>query len=1184
MKSNIDIFKAETADQSEWSVEGWAFDPDVKAWSGYWELGGEKIGPISYGWPRPDVSFAYATECISDNVGFKTHILLPAGLKSGTHKLEFVFLNQLEEEVFRLERTFVLEQEIPQRAAGRGNTPRVMGDHPQAAFLNLLEKTLLSLPYLEGPEALSRKDGRDWPQFAHSMIGVERMHHLRACAEMALDENIPGDFMETGVWRGGACILLRGVLRAHNDWSRKVWVADSFEGLPEPDPSRYPADKGDNLYTFKELAISLDQVKEHFRRYDLLDDQVRFLKGFFSRTLPDAPVRQLSVLRLDGDMYESTMDALTHLYPKLSPGGFCIIDDYGCIPACRQAVRDYRASHGIDEPMAMIDWTGAWWRKGGVGSGDGKDTHEIISPQRSLLPKAAPAEVTSCAQETDTSLAGAGSDVVRPNRIQFADLVPLGQMAMKEPKFLHPTSAWLEHIPFAFWLVEHHRPSIIVELGVHTGPSLCAFCQAVLELGLDTRCFGIDTFGGDLHTGAYDSSILKELRAYHDPRYGEFSTLIQSRFEHELDRFEDGSIDLLHIDGLHYYESVKNDFDLWLPKLSRRGIVLFHDTNVHERGFGVFRLWAELKDKYPSMEFFHGFGLGVLAVGDDLNPAMASLFENKNGLEDVMRQFFSLLGSRLTLGVQSQKIISLEREVPALHEQVAVLSKDLRGQQDQQVILQKGFGDLVTQLGREKKRSTALQNENELLRATSRIDALKLSASRFGDRDMQLEGKCNKHRNRIITQSFKSRFVAVFPWFKGSTSRKLCRQISGSGLFDSAFYAAQLPAGFKPGNLPLHYLRVGWKLSLSPHRLFDVEWYLQTYKKKLKGREPLSDFIGKGWKEKRRPHALFDTGWYLERHAELTKSGQNTLADYIKHQREGKRWPNPLFDNDWYLAEYADQLVDGQSPLEHYLAGGNALKFRPNQLFDSEWYFGTYLRASGSTINPLVHFQEYGAKNGFNPNPFFDTAWYLIQYPELKKSGVNPLEHFIHTGANEGFNPHPLFATQWYAQQYGELIKSKGNPLVHYLSEGARLGCKPNPDISASFYLEPNRPETTGERFLLIDYLRTCVWDAMKSPASNASDMELKEFKLAQKIMHVLEPWFDGVFYLANNPDVAMERINPLEHYYYWGEREGRKPNPDFDPAYYLETYQDLRAAGLKNLFYHFLETGKKEGRRGVRT
>jgi O-methyltransferase len=195
------------------------------------------------------------------------------------------------------------------------------------------------------------------------MMGFERLHHLRACAETVLLENIPGDFIETGVWRGGACILLRGVLQAYGNFLRRVWVADSFAGLPKPNPEKYPADLGDNLHTFPELAVPLEEVRQNFSRYNLLDQQVRFLPGLFAETLPQAPIEQLALLRLDGDMYESTMDALTALYPKLSSGGFCIIDDYGCITACRKAVRDYRAANGIRDAITMIDWTGAWWRK-----------------------------------------------------------------------------------------------------------------------------------------------------------------------------------------------------------------------------------------------------------------------------------------------------------------------------------------------------------------------------------------------------------------------------------------------------------------------------------------------------------------------------------------------------------------------------------------------------------------------------------------------------------------------------------------------------------------------------------------------------------------------------------------------------------------------------------------------------
>jgi len=144
-----------------------------------------------------------------------------------------------------------------------------------------------------------------------------------------------------------------------------VWVADSFRGLPPPDPERYPADAGDPHHEIEGLDVSLEDVKANFARYGLLDDRVRFLEGWFEDTLPDAPVEKLAVARLDGDMYGSTMDALVNLYPKLSPGGFLIVDDYGAVKGCRRAVEDYRREHGISAKLREIDWTGVYWRKRG---------------------------------------------------------------------------------------------------------------------------------------------------------------------------------------------------------------------------------------------------------------------------------------------------------------------------------------------------------------------------------------------------------------------------------------------------------------------------------------------------------------------------------------------------------------------------------------------------------------------------------------------------------------------------------------------------------------------------------------------------------------------------------------------------------------------------------------------------
>jgi hypothetical protein len=212
-------------------------------------------------------------------------------------------------------------------------------------------------------EADKRNDGRDWPSAAHTMIGMERLKNVRSCVERALDASVAGDFVETGVWRGGASIMMRAVLAARGVTDRVVWVADSFQGLPPPDVAGYPQDTGDELYTYEELAIPLDVVQSNFAAYDLLDDQVAFLPGWFRDTLPSAPIERIAVLRLDGDMYESTMIALQSLYPKLSTGGFLIVDDFGAIPTCAEAVHDYRRENAIVDPLERIDWTGVYWRK-----------------------------------------------------------------------------------------------------------------------------------------------------------------------------------------------------------------------------------------------------------------------------------------------------------------------------------------------------------------------------------------------------------------------------------------------------------------------------------------------------------------------------------------------------------------------------------------------------------------------------------------------------------------------------------------------------------------------------------------------------------------------------------------------------------------------------------------------------
>ena len=214
-----------------------------------------------------------------------------------------------------------------------------------------------------GGDAETRDDGNDWPPAAETMVGRRRLADVRQCVDSVLADGVAGDFIETGVWRGGVTILMRGMLEAWGDTERRVWVADSFQGLPAPDAEAFPQDVGHDMSGVPTLAVSADQVRTNFDRYGLLDDQVQFLEGWFRDTLATAPIEQLAVLRLDGDMYESTMDALEALYPKLSVGGYVIVDDYGAWEPCRQACTDYRERHGITDEIVSIDWTGVHWRR-----------------------------------------------------------------------------------------------------------------------------------------------------------------------------------------------------------------------------------------------------------------------------------------------------------------------------------------------------------------------------------------------------------------------------------------------------------------------------------------------------------------------------------------------------------------------------------------------------------------------------------------------------------------------------------------------------------------------------------------------------------------------------------------------------------------------------------------------------
>jgi len=212
------------------------------------------------------------------------------------------------------------------------------------------------------------------------MIGQIRLDNIHQCLDTIVADKIPGDLIETGVWKGGATVFMRGYLMAHDIRKRRVWVADSFAGVPKANHAQDRFELDYSAEVFPYLAVSQEAVEDLFARYDLLDNKVKFLKGWFRDTLPTAPIKKLALLRLDGDLYESTMDSLNHLYHKVSPGGFIIVDDYYAVPACKVAVDEFRARHGILDPLETIDPAAVYWRKsqpGRVGA--------FFAPTRNLL-------------------------------------------------------------------------------------------------------------------------------------------------------------------------------------------------------------------------------------------------------------------------------------------------------------------------------------------------------------------------------------------------------------------------------------------------------------------------------------------------------------------------------------------------------------------------------------------------------------------------------------------------------------------------------------------------------------------------------------------------------------------------------------------------------------------------------
>ncbi len=738
---------------------------------------------------------------------------------------------------------------------------------------------------------------------------------------------------------------------------------------------------------------------------------------------------------------------------------------------------------------------------------------------------------------------------------------------LSDASFLTPDymvhSTWMEHGPFAFWLTRALKPRVLVELGVFRGYSYFALNQAVAHDLLDTQCFGVDTWAGDEHGGVYGEDIFLSVRDHNELKYKSQSTLIRSTFNEAVQYFADGSIDLLHIDGRHFEEDVREDYETWLPKLSDRAVVLFHDTNIHDQGFGVYKLWAELKARHPHFEFPYGCGLGVLGVGRHLPPEIRGLFEASSEERALIQRAYSTLGSgvrarfdadtqtaharwleRTTAAEKEDLVQDLERQKSVAEElrcrletEREALAKEADRQTETMELLQARVAceqqAMSTEQARQKSAIGRLWVGSTLAQAamSEELDRQGLAASRVLTR-LLLKNKAMSNeldRQKSTARSLRSRL--------DDAEQSLARAQAHAHRLEA--FRAQ--AGFASSRERFGNLN---GLSTGGRRF-------ELVRKKAKTAAGIVE-------------PFFWTDWYLEQHPEAAASGLTAIQHYLTIGEARGFDPNPAFKSGWYSREYRGELqgFDG-SPFVHFiLYGANELR-EPNPRRD----FQTYVAAHGFTSG-LEGFTRYLAEPPApvwgDPSdeaiirPFFDEKYYLEENSEAALNGMDALKHYLIRGEALGANPNRAFDVDWYRNVNTDVRAGNGGMFAHFIRYGANEMREPNSRQDFRAYVAAHGFSSGLEAFAR--YLA----EAPELVAEESADQ------------NAIEPYFEEAWYLEQNPEVAQSGLNALEHYLTIGEVLGYAPNRAFDVRWYRSANSDVGTSGA-NLFAHFIRYGANE-------
>jgi GT2 family glycosyltransferase len=635
--------------------------------------------------------------------------------------------------------------------------------------------------------------------------------------------------------------------------------------------------------------------------------------------------------------------------------------------------------------------------------------------------------------------------------------IPIGSALLLRSEHFHRESAWNQHIPFAFWVVQAHRPSVFVELGTFRGTSYFSFCQAVADLRLPTRCVAIDSWQGDAHAGFYDESVFAQVNACNERKYADFSRLVRSSFDDALPHFLDGSIDLLHIDGLHTYQACKHDFESWLPKLSRRAIVLFHDTNVRERGFGVYRLWAELAERYPHFEFVHEHGLGVLGVGAALNGPVSELFAATDdaALTYAIRTTFCRLGRSLRTEIELKasnderaKLETLlstsigEREIA-----VSRLTAELKHQRVSLEEKARQAAELMAQcaalcsekaelgMALAEARSEMAQLDRALAAGRSRnagLDAA-LAAVRSENTELGTALAATRSENAELGTALTATRSENAELGTALTATRSENAELGTALTATRSENAELGTALTATRN--ENAELGKSLAAARNENAELATALTATRNE-------NAELGKSLAAARDANAELDVALAAvrqeraDRQAALNKMATELSAVRIRAERAAAsfaaacteladigrstswRITRPLrkiaaeFRFAWDTARMMRQVRWSAVPRvgvrECFVLLARVRLIATSGLFDSDWYLHRNADVRAAGANPIVHYLRHGAAEGRDPNPLFDGNWYLNRYPDIRAAGANPLVHYLRHGSPEGHVARPL--------------------------------------------------------------------------------------------------------------------------------------------------------------------------------